>query len=197
MMKAKELATCINYYEDVFETGDFIDLVEAECALEWGYLQWNIATVGDREVNSHRTSRNCYLGTLHSDLISVDRVKVLSGKWISILEKIDDRIRDYTNEFSLNLTADTGYSILKYGEGAEYHYHWDHHPDNSRVVSMVAFLNDVPNGGELEFPLFDVTIKPKAGSVVVFPSNYPYLHIAHATGLEDNSIKYSLATWFK
>jgi hypothetical protein len=62
---------------------------------------------------------------------------------------------------------------------------------------MVAFLNDVPNGGELEFPLFDVTIKPKAGSVVVFPSNYPYLHIAHATGLEDNSIKYSLATWFK
>jgi predicted 2-oxoglutarate/Fe(II)-dependent dioxygenase YbiX len=39
-----------------------------------------------------------------------------------------------------------------------------------------VYLNDDYEGGELWFPRFNLTIKPKAGDVVVFPSTYIYEH---------------------
>jgi hypothetical protein len=62
---------------------------------------------------------------------------------------------------------------------------------------MVAFLNDGYSGGNLVFPRFDTKIIPKAGSVVFFPANYPYIHIAEPVGQKDETIKYSLVTWFR
>jgi predicted 2-oxoglutarate/Fe(II)-dependent dioxygenase YbiX len=56
----------------------------------------------------------------------------------------------------------------------------------------VAFLEEPEAGGELEFPFFGVTIKPKAGSVVLFPSNFPYVHIANPVTA---GTKCSLVTW--
>jgi hypothetical protein len=101
------------------------------------------------------------------------------------------------NNFELDLEADEGYRVLKYGGGAEYTAHHDHFNTNNRVLSLVAFLNDGYSGGNLIFPRFDVSIKPKAGTVIVFPSNFPYIHIAEPVGSNDNSIKYSLVTWFR
>lgn len=40
----------------------------------------------------------------------------------------------------------------------------------------MAYLNDNYEGGELWFPRFDLTIKPQAGDIVVFPSTYIYEH---------------------
>jgi len=57
----------------------------------------------------------------------------------------------------------------------------------------VFFLNGDFTGGELEFPYFDVKITPSAGTLVLFPSNFPYGHIAHP--VEDGT-KYSLVTWY-
>lgn len=99
--------------------------------------------------------------------------------------------------FNVDLSGNEGYRVLKYGRGAEYRGHIDHGPDNSRVLSIVAFMNDDFSGGELVFPIVNATIKPKKGSVVMFPSNFPYFHYASPVGLNDLSNKYSLVTWFK
>jgi predicted 2-oxoglutarate/Fe(II)-dependent dioxygenase YbiX len=58
---------------------------------------------------------------------------------------------------------------------------------------MVASISSECDGGELEFPYLDTKLKLETGSVVLFPSNFPYMHIAHPV---TNGIKYSLVTWF-
>lgn len=42
--------------------------------------------------------------------------------------------------------------------------------------SIVAYLNDDYEGGEISFPNQNLTIKPKAGSLIIFPSGEPYYH---------------------
>ena len=76
--------------------------------------------------------------------------------------------------------------------------------DTSLRYSFVLYLNDEYEGGEISFKMvdyknnimekpwieidydealklkqFDVGIKPKANSVVIFPSSSPYFHTAH------------------
>jgi hypothetical protein len=43
-------------------------------------------------------------------------------------------------------------------------------------VSSLAYLNDDYEGGELYFPHLGFKIKPKAGDIIFFPSNYIYSH---------------------
>lgn len=197
-MKKKELAPCLYVYEDVFSGGEeFINLIEKECAEDWGYLSWVRAEVGDGYVSEIRTSMSCELAPLNAEDIKIDRVVPIKEAWQGIFSGIDKCVWDYREENELVLSADEGYRVLKYGRGAEYRAHHDHGPGNARVLSAVAFLNDNYSGGELVFPKFDVTIQPKAGSCVLFPSNFPYLHIAEPAGVEDETVKYSLVTWFK
>lgn len=46
----------------------------------------------------------------------------------------------------------------------------------SPTISIVVYLNDDYEGGELSFPEQGVLIKPEAGSMVIFPSYSPYYH---------------------
>jgi hypothetical protein len=42
--------------------------------------------------------------------------------------------------------------------------------------SIVLYINDDYDGGELHFRKFDLSVKPSAGSAIVFPSSAPYYH---------------------
>jgi hypothetical protein len=48
--------------------------------------------------------------------------------------------------------------------------------EKSPTISIVVYLNDDYEGGEISFPNQDITLKPKAGSIIVFPSYDPYIH---------------------
>jgi predicted 2-oxoglutarate/Fe(II)-dependent dioxygenase YbiX len=43
-------------------------------------------------------------------------------------------------------------------------------------ISMLIYLNDDYEGGELYFPQHDIQIKPKAGTLAFFPGDKNYLH---------------------
>ena len=45
-----------------------------------------------------------------------------------------------------------------------------------RDLSMLLYLNDGYEGGELIFPNFNFRLKPEAGLLVAFPSDHRYLH---------------------
>jgi hypothetical protein len=47
---------------------------------------------------------------------------------------------------------------------------------SSRLISTVSYLNDDYVGGEIDFRQSNVRIKPEAGSIVFFPSNFLYVH---------------------
>jgi hypothetical protein len=84
------------------------------------------------------------------------------------------------------------YQLLKYSGGQHYGAHYDGGTETKRTISPILYLNDNYEGGEIEFVNFGIKIKPKAGSLLIFPSNYAYRHIAHPV---TSGTKYAIVTW--
>lgn len=96
----------------------------------------------------------------------------------SILKKaITDSSLDYANIHSIDIGELTPLSISKYSTNKSMGPHVDDYGnDDSPNISVVLYLNDEYEGGEINFPGQDITIKPEAGSIVIFPSVEPYYH---------------------
>lgn len=50
------------------------------------------------------------------------------------------------------------------------------HASAKRFLAALLYLNDVEEGGETDFPIWGQQIQPRAGSVLVFPPLWPWLH---------------------
>lgn len=112
-----------------------------------------------------------------------------------LLQTIIDGINKYAEKFKgLRISQGEHLRIMRYNEGGFYGVHADGGPGNVRILSTVLFLNDDFEGGELIFPNQDISIKPKAGQLVLFPSNYAY---AHESTKITKGIKYCAVSWFK
>lgn len=67
--------------------------------------------------------------------------------------------------------------------GADYfreHLDVQDYASAKRFLVMFAYLNTVEDGGETTFPRWGVSIKPKVGSVLLFPPGPPYVHAGEA-----------------
>lgn len=76
---------------------------------------------------------------------------------------------------------DTGFQVQKYPKNNGYYrYHIDSFPsthgESNRVLACILYLNDVEYGGETNFPLHNVMIKPKKGRIVLFPATWTHPH---------------------
>ena len=188
-MEILQPATCINVYKKAIEVDAFMHDINIEINNQWSEIQWKNSLVGHGNVNSYRTSSEADITHLpFSDSKIGQKFKKISE---TIIQEL---IPDYTKEHIVVTSGYEGWRLLKYSGGGEYHAHYDHSPINSRIVSLVAFLEEPEVGGELEFPFFGIKIKPEAGDVVLFPSNFPYTHIAHPVTA---GTKCSLVTWFQ
>jgi hypothetical protein len=87
-------------------------------------------------------------------------------------------VDDYAKYWGINVTYYEAFNFVKYeGEGQEFKIHADHGPHYNTTVSIVVYLNEDYDGGEIHFPRLDkLTYTPKAGDIAVFPSNYIYEH---------------------
>ena len=75
-------------------------------------------------------------------------------------------------------TIDTGYQIQKYDKGQGI-YNWHHdfviNSDvSARQLTFLWYINNVEEGGETLF--FHGKIKPKAGTLIIFPATWNYNH---------------------
>jgi len=59
---------------------------------------------------------------------------------------------------------------------------------------MMVYLNDNFDGGETVFPIFQDVIKPKKGSLLIFPPLWTYLHRGNPP-LKPGYAKYFLMTY--
>ncbi len=89
-----------------------------------------------------------------------------------------------------------GYIVAKYETGDACGFHDDSQspvrPANGlRYLTVIFFLNDVPEGGELHFPVQGVKIKPRQGLMVLFPAQLTHPHEV----LPTKSDRYVLQTW--
>ncbi len=62
--------------------------------------------------------------------------------------------------------------ISRYVDGGGIGVHADEQIQEDGGYSVIIYLNDNYDGGELGFPDYGVEIKPKAGDMIVFPCNY-------------------------
>lgn len=188
-MNVIEVATCINVYKSAIDSRDFIDEINKEISNQWSEVQWSNSSVGPGAVSSYRTSAEASITHLENSQSS------LGMKFSAISRQIlEEILPDYREQYMVSTSGYEGWRLLKYAGGGEYHAHYDHGPNNQRIISVVAFLETPDAGGHLEFPFFDVRIEATAGDVVVFPSNFPYVHIAHPVV---SGTKCSLVTWLQ
>lgn len=82
--------------------------------------------------------------------------------------------------------------LLKYGPGGHLPAHQDQGV-STRVLSSVMYLNDDYDGGEIEFINSGVKIKPAAGSIIFFPSNFLYVHEVYPITA---GYRYSMPHWY-
>ena len=91
---------------------------------------------------------------------------------------------DMASHSDFSPTADNNKSNQKF---------WSSYTDTYRTYSGIFYINDDYEGGEIYFPSFDIEIKPKQGSLVIFPSNDNYTHgVKEVTKLN----RYTIAAWY-
>lgn len=115
----------------------------------------------------------------------------------NIFNGINNAFKHYSTQLypasSKNIKSTEGMlSILKYFKSGYLPPHQDQGV-SSRVLSTVGYLNDNYDGGEIYFPYIDITVKPEAGSVIFFPSNFVYVHEVKPM---ISGIRYAVPQWY-
>lgn len=92
--------------------------------------------------------------------------------------------------------------VLRYNVGGKYGQHADSEIYDAqkglffrvadRDISVLIYLNDDYEGGELTFNRLNYSFHPAAGDLVLFPSNNIFLHQAHRV---TRGSKYALVSW--
>lgn len=85
-------------------------------------------------------------------------------------------VSDYYSFLDETFNWYEGMTLIKYSEGDFFEKHSDSLTPNGRKHSIFYYINDDYEGGELNFLDFNLSIKPPANSIVVFPSRVEYLH---------------------
>lgn len=139
--------------------------------------------------------RDCYDFKFKKTDIESDKSEdslLLQGIWQDVYDANFPAVEDYRKDFNImNLKYWEAFNFIKYGPGQHFREHHDHGYSYNCTVSSVAYVNDDYEGGELYFRLQDLNIKPKAGDLYLFPSNYMYPHQAKPV---HSGTKYSIVT---
>lgn len=156
---------------------NIIDLIENEISKGITNIEWHGAKVNGEDLTLH--ARNCYdLKFKKEDLGSsyFPKNENLAKAHDLVTDGLDKSLRHYEKMWNFNIFYKEAYNFVKYVPGRYFKIHADHGPYYTCTVSAVVYLNDDYEGGEIEFPRHDLVVKPKAGDIILFPSNYVYEH---------------------
>jgi len=101
-----------------------------------------------------------------------------------IISTIHDAIQMCIDDYSESTDKDLGFlpdeiTIRKYHPGGQMGPHIDCEEDDDEArltASIVLYLNDDFEGGEVIFRNHNIKLKPEPGSLLMFPSVKPYYH---------------------
>lgn len=98
-------------------------------------------------------------------------------------ETLNNCLSAYRSKFDIlhkfDILNNYGFRTQKTYIGGGYHdWHFELGDKyvSSRVLVYTIYLNDVAEGGETEFLYYPLRIKPKAGTVVLFPPTFTHTH---------------------
>jgi hypothetical protein len=198
-MKKEEIAPGLIVYSDVIPNSLNLknDIEEGVASSGLSWLPAYVAeATNDAKVNSK---------TRDTDSIGIPYnggVKELSGNVLSeifktslgniFFEHFHPVEQDYMSSYGIGWGWHDEYSVLRYGKGQHFTNHIDDHPNYPRRTSTVYYLNDDYEGGEINFPRFNITLKPKANQKIIFPSNYVF---NHSVSPVVSGTRYAVVSW--
>lgn len=186
------VAGCIDIFENIWpEPENTISLIENECRDPESGVSWQRAeTIGEGINQNSRTNYNLGITYAANSTGNAIAQNIHNQFYILLLAATIP----YAKKHNIPELFHEDYQMLRYRAGQEYKAHADGGTDIGRAISAILYLNDDYEGGEIEFPNFGVKIKPEPGMLVLFPSTYPYAHIAHPVS---DGTKYAIVTWIK
>ena len=171
-----------------------------------GRIESNLKPVGDSTGYSWQPSyvgyrqlmpdyRDCTDFKYKKTDIENDKSQVslnLQSLWQDIYDSAFPAVEDYRAEYNIMpLKYWEAMNFVKYNPGQHFMEHHDHGFSYNCTVSLVGYVNDDYEGGELFFRLQNLKIKALAGDLYVFPSNFMYPHQAMPV---ITGTKYSIVT---
>jgi hypothetical protein len=189
----EEISPGIFVYHDVLPKElDLINRLESVLSNNAKYT-WQEAFVGYRQRMPEY--RDCVDFKFKKTDMQYDKSEEsikLQDIWQDCFDRQSLAVQDYCHKFNINgLKYWEAFNFIKYEKGHHFMEHHDHGFSYNCTVSLVAYLNDDFEGGELFFRLQGINYIPKAGDVVLFPSNFMYPHQAKVV---HSGTKYSLVT---
>jgi hypothetical protein len=187
----EEIGPSIYVYKNALpKEMNIIDRVENALAIPNTRFQWRRSETGFKSVSDWRTCMDWKVkeeNLLPRDEYSADMIDLHNN----VIRQLKIVLEHYK---PLNYIAEISYfeaiNFVKYGPGQFFKTHTDDGDPYRCTVSAVGYPNDDYEGGELKFPIFKLTYKPKAGDLVVFPSAYAYAHSSEP--VTNDAVKYSL-----
>jgi hypothetical protein len=140
----------------------------------------------------------------NSEDLNIAAFSELSAESQEIAGLIDDCYARYQNQYPpVNMFVDrhlmSVLQIQKYynencGGYHSFHCEAGNIKSSDRVTTYMLYLNDVEEGGETEFLSQKVRIKPKKGTVVIWPAYFTHGHRGNVVLSEED--KYILTGWY-
>jgi hypothetical protein len=199
-MIREELCPGIVSYKNV--TGDSLEFIQyIENLVYKNKLMWHQASQSDGAEGDgsvvKKSARDCFAMSLPS-YDKNPEFKNEENVYTQVSTKIDERLLPTVNDYRSLYAAhhwniSEGWQLLKYGKDNHFVKHYDDSKQYPRTVSMSYYLNDDYEGGEIEFPNFNLKIKPSADQVIMFPSNYVYTHTVHPVV---SGTRYAIVGWW-
>lgn len=197
-MNKTEIAPGIMSYKNVINHATTLNL-QLESAMLAANLSWGQAYI--RSNNESVIDANYRdTGTIHFDRYdykvenySTPTDSLFSSLSNLFLEKFKPIQEDYKRHYRTSSSLQEDYSILKYGPGQKFVDHVDSYDDN-RNISIVYYMNDDYEGGEIVFPRFNIKHKPEKDEMLLFPSIYVYNHEVLPV---ISGVRYSVVSWLK
>jgi hypothetical protein len=200
-MIKEEIAPGIVVYNNVITDSENLCL-DIEEGIASAGLSWIAASVkegSDPMVNTKTRDTQsfgvAYLGE-SKEILSISNMSEFFFVSLNNLffENFDPIEKDYMSSYGIFAESHDSYGILKYGEGQQFTNHIDDHPSYHRRISTVYYLNDNYTGGEINFPRFNISFKPKANQMIIFPSTYVY---NHSVSPVTHGERYAVVSWLK
>ena len=112
-----------------------------------------------------------------------------------IYKKIYRKLNRMVEKEDYSLILSGFATIQRMQKDVELKSHTDQHTDPSIRYAAILYLNNDYVGGELVFENLDITVKPKAKSLLIFPGDDKHKHGVNMVG--DGPIRYVLVGFVK
>lgn len=201
-MNKEEIAPGIVVYSDVIPDSEnlYKDIEEGMASAGFDWINASVKSGKEEDPMVNKNTRDTstfgipYKGKIENASIQTMKDAFLNNINNIFFESFDPVEKDYMSEYGIFTDWHDIYGILKYGKGQQFTNHIDDHPSYHRRISTVYYLNDNYTGGEINFPRFGITFKPKANQMIVFPSTYVYNHSVSPV-IEGE--RYAVVSWMR